>query len=101
MKGLEIDSLGGRTIDIWWTDSAHFDGVFADPLVVPDALIIVCLFADVLISKRNRDGTFDVKYKDGDVDRRVDLLTPAGASYISAWDYEHPVVEWSCLVVVN
>ena len=69
MKGLGIDSLVGRTVDVWWTDSTHFDGAFADPLVVPDVLVTVCLFADALISKRNRDGTFEVKYNDGDVDR--------------------------------
>ena len=101
VKGLGIDSLAGRTVDVWWTDSTHFDGAFADPLVVPDVLVTVCLFADALISKRNRDGTFEVKYNDGDVDRRVDLLTPAGASYTSAWGYEHLVVEWSCSIDGN
>ena len=95
VKDLGVDSLAGRTVDVWWTDSTYFDGAFADPLVVPGALIIVCLFADALISKRNHDGAFKVKYKDGDVDKRVDLLTPAGASYISAWDYEHLVAESS------
>ena len=64
-------------------------------------LRLMCLFADALIGKCNRDVTFEVKYSDGDVDRRVDLLIPDDASYTSAWDYEHLVVEWSCSVDDN
>ena len=64
-------------------------------------LLLMCLFADALISKRNRDGTFEIKYSDGDVDKQMDLLIPDGASYTSAWTYEHLVVEWSCSVDGN
>ena len=52
LKVLGMEGLAGSRVDVWWTNSAHFDGVFADQLVAVDDIVRVCMQTGALMSHR-------------------------------------------------
>merc|ERR1712166_1114825 len=77
LAGLGLRGLEGRQVEVFWSPSG-------------------CLHKG-MITNLNRDVTFVIVYRDGDGDRRLNLLGGSTNTYMSNWGFEHVLYEWSCL----